>query len=297
MRFVWPALLTVAVTVPLLSADEAYRAGILKWREQREARLKADDGWLTVAGLFWLRQGSNALGCDPASEIALPPGSAAAHVGSIEVRDRQITLRLEPGVSGSVGGRSVSGPTTLRPDSAGAPDVLEMGRLALFVIERDGRFAVRLRDRQSKARREFSGLSWYDVAEAYRVEARFVAYPKPKPVTVPNVLGSMETMPSPGYAEFVVQKQTVRLDGVLEDPADKQLFFIFRDATSGKETYHSGRFLYADLPKDGKLTLDFNKAYNPPCAFTAFATCPLPPRQNVLAVRIEAGEKTYGKGH
>ncbi len=297
MRLAWPTLLTIAVAVTPAPADEAYRAGILKWREQREARLRADDGWLTVAGLFWLREGENRFGSDPASEIALPAGSAAARAGTIELAGRQITLRLEPGVAGRVAGRAVAGPIALKPDSAGEPDVLELGRLSLFVIERDGRFAVRLRDRQSQARRAFTGLRWFDVSEAYRVEARFVQYPKPKPVTVPNVLGSMETMPSPGYAEFAIQKQTLRLDGVLEDLDAKQLFFIFRDATSGKETYHSGRFLYSDLPKDGKLTLDFNKAYNPPCAFTAFATCPLPPKQNVLPVRIEAGEKTYGKGH
>src|SRR5512143_384524 len=259
----------LAALAAVATADEAYRAGILKWREQREARLRADDGWLTVAGLFWLHAGDNRFGSDPASEIALPQGSAAARAGTVDLEGRQITLRLEPGVAGRVAGRPVSGPVAMKPDSAGQPDVLELGRLSLFVIERDGRFAVRLRDRQSQARREFTGLRWFDVSEAYRVEARFVRYPRPKPVTVPNVLGSMETLPSPGYAEFAIQKQTVRLDGVLEELDAKQLFFIFRDATSGKETYHSGRFLYSDLPRDGTLTLDFNKAYNPPCAFTA----------------------------
>jgi uncharacterized protein (DUF1684 family) len=295
-RLAWLTLLATAVAAPppAAAADEAYRAGILKWREQREARLKAEDGWLAVAGLFWLRDGANVMGSDPASGIALPSGAAPARTGTIELAGRQVTLRLEAGVAGRLGGSPVSGPVALRPDT----DVLELGaRLSLFVIERGGRLAIRLRDRESQARRGFSGLSWFDVSDAYRVGARFVSYPKPKPVTVPNVLGKMETMPSPGYAEFVVQKQTVRLDGVLEDVDAKQLFFIFSDATSGKETYHSGRFLYADLPKEDKITLDFNKAYNPPCAFTAFATCPLPPKQNALPVRIEAGEKTYGKGH
>jgi uncharacterized protein (DUF1684 family) len=297
MRLVWPTLLTIALAAPASPADDAYRAAILKWREQREARLKADDGWLTVAGLFWLREGGNALGSAPGSAIALPAGAAPASAGTIQLSGRQVTLQLAPGVAGRVGGRLVSGSMTLKPDSAGEPDILELGRLSLFVIERGGRLAVRLRDRENAARLQFAGLHWFDVSEAYRVTARYVSYPKPKPVIVPNVLGRMETMPSPGYAEFMVQKQTVRLDGVLEEPDAKQLFFIFSDATSGKETYPSGRFLYADLPTGDTVTLDFNKAYNPPCAFTAFATCPLPPKQNVLRVRIEAGEKTYGKGH
>lgn len=293
----WSTLLWAILAVSPALADEAYRAGVLKWRAEREERLKADDGWLTVAGLFWLHAGSNGIGSDPASDIVLPTGPSRA--GAVELDGRKITLRLEagPAAAARVGGRVVAGPVTLKPDSAGEPDVVELGRLRLFVIERGGRFAIRLRDRESQARREFSGLRWFDVSEAYRIGARFVPYPKPKPVTVPNVLGRMETMPSPGYAEFAVQGQTVRLDGVLEEPDAKQLFFIFADATSGKETYRSGRFLYADMPSGEKVTLDFNRAYNPPCAFTAFATCPLPPKQNVLPVAIEAGEKTYGKGH
>jgi len=124
----------------------------------------------------------------------------------------------------------------------------------------------------------------------YRVEARFVSYPQPKPVKVPNVLGQSESMPSPGYAEFTLNGKAVKLDGVMEDPQAEQLFFILRDQTSGKETYGAGRFLYAELPKAGKIVLDFNKAYSPPCAFTPYATCPLPPPQNWMPVRVEAGE-------
>ena len=297
MRITWSILLTLAATVAPVVAEEAYRSEILKWREQREARLKADNGWLTVAGLFWLHEGASRFGCDASNEIVLPAGTGPARAGTIELAGRQIVLRLEPGVEGRLAGRPVSRAVPLRPDTAGQADELEMGRLTLFVIERGGRFAVRLRDLESQARREFTHLSWFEVSESYRVVGRFVPYPKLKPVTVPNVLGTMETMPSPGYAEFVIAQQTVRLDGVLEEMDAKELFFIFRDQTSGQETYQSGRFLYADLPKDGNVTLDFNKAYNPPCAFTSYATCPLPPRQNILAVRIAAGEKTYGKGH
>ncbi len=290
----------VAVLVALAAAapaDEAYREQIRKWRAQREARLKAEDGWLSVAGLFWLREGPNRFGADPTSDIVLPAGSAAGKAGTFELRERQTTVRLEPGVSGRIGTRPVAPPTVLRSDAGGKPDVLEIGRLSLYVIERGGQVAIRLKDRDSAARREFTGLKWFEVSESYRVEARWVQYPVFKPVRLPNVLGKVESMPSPGYAEFTLNGATLRLDGVLEEPQAEELFFILKDETSGKETYGAGRFLYASLPKGGKVVLDFNKAYNPPCAFTAYATCPLPPKQNWLPVRIEAGEENYGKGH
>jgi uncharacterized protein (DUF1684 family) len=279
------------------AGDEAYRDQIRRWREEREARLKADDGWLTVAGLFWLHEGENRFGCDPSLEIVLPAGSAPDRAGSFELKSGRTTVRLEPGVRALVGGRALTEPRVLHSDAAGQPDVLEMQRLSLYLIERGGQFAIRLKDKEAAARREFTGLHWYDVSESYRVEARWVQYPEFRPVRLPNVLGKMETMPSPGYAAFSLGGTALRLDGVLEDPRAEELFFILKDQTSGKETYGGGRFLYAALPKAGKVVLDFNKAYNPPCAFTAYATCPLPPRQNWLPVRIEAGEKAYGKGH
>jgi uncharacterized protein (DUF1684 family) len=161
----------------------------------------------------------------------------------------------------------------------------------MYVIERGGRFALRVKDPESARRRSFRGLDWFPVRESYRVTARFVPYEPPKAIPIANVLGTVEPMPSPGYVVFSLNGREFHLDPVLEDPAAKELFFIFRDETAGKQTYPAGRFLYADLPKDGRVVLDFNKAYSPPCAFTSFATCPLPPRQNRLDVRIEAGEK------
>jgi uncharacterized protein (DUF1684 family) len=183
----------------------------------------------------------------------------------------------------------------LRPDSSGSPDVVSLGRLTLFVIERGGRLGIRLKDRESPLRKAFTGLRWFEVKEEYRVAARYVSYPEPKAIKVPNILGQSEAMPSLGYAVFERDGQEVRLEGVLEEKDARQLFFIVRDQTSGKETYPAGRFFYADLPKDGRIVLDFNKAYNPPCAFTPYATCPLPPPQNWMPVRIEAGELSYGK--
>jgi hypothetical protein len=275
-------------------ADEAYRAEVQEWRDQREARLKADGGWLTLAGLFWLKEGPNRFGTHPASDIVLPEGSAPARAGSFNFVAGRTTLNLASGVAGTIDGQAITGPRSMRPDTSGEPDVLELGSLTMYVIERGGRFGIRVKDKNSPVRRDFSGLSWFPIDEAYRVEARWVSYPVPRPLTVPNVLGETTTMPSPGHAEFELHGEAVRLEGVLEDPQSLELFFILRDRTSGESTYGSGRFLYSDLPRQGRVVLDFNKAYNPPCAFTPYATCPLPPKQNWLPVAVRAGEKAYG---
>jgi hypothetical protein len=172
--------------------------------------------------------------------------------------------------------------TKMGPDNS-----ITAGDLTFSVIERSGRYGVRLKDNHSRLRAEFHGQHWFPVRESYRVQARFVSYEQPKSMTVPNILGSTYQLPSPGYAVFTLEGRELRLEPVVED---KELFFIFRDLTAGKETYGSGRFLYAELPLDEKVELDFNKAENPPCAFTPYATCPLPPKQNILPVRVEAGE-------
>ena len=169
--------------------------------------------------------------------------------------------------------------------------MLVLGPVSLQVIERGGRFGIRMKDNQSAQRRAFAGLTWYPVSEAHRVVARFVPHSEKKTIAIANVLGQEDQMASPGYAVFKIGDKEVRLDPVLEEPDAKELFFIFKDQTAGRDTYPAGRFLYTDLPKDGTVVLDFNKAYSPPCAFTAYATCPLPAPQNRLAVRIEAGEK------
>lgn len=277
------------VMVVAIGAD-SYQSSMEAWRSKREAALKADDGWLTVTGLFWLKDGVNRCGADPSGEIALPEGSAPAHVGTFELHNGATTFRAEPGVATVVNGKPAAS-VRLKSDTDGKPDQVTIGDLTMFVIHRGTRYAIRLRDKNSKLRKEFTALHWYPVREEYRVTAKFVSYDTPHHLTVPNILDETEEQPSPGYAVFNLEGHEYRLHPVLED---NQLFFIFRDLTSGKETYPSGRFLYADLPKDGKVTLDFNKAYNPPCAFTPYATCPLPPPQNRLQIRIEAGELTYG---
>ena len=277
-----------------LPPDPAYRAETNKWRANREARLKSDGGWLQVVGLFWLKEGSNSFGTAAGNAIVLPAGSAPARAGIFELRAGKTTVRMDPGVDATVDGRPVT-VRELRPDVPGPADVVTLGpRLTLHVIERGGRYGIRLKDRESALLKEFKGLRWFPVQEDYRIEARFVPYTPPKTIPVPNILGQVEDLPSPGYAAFTIGGREVHLDPVLEEPGATELFFIFRDETSHKETYPAGRFLYAPMPKDGRVTLDFNKAYSPPCAFTPHATCPLPPKQNRLPVRIEAGEMYSG---
>ena len=282
--------LAAAVLAVAAATTSPYVAEVEQWRAKREERLKADGGWLTVTGLFWLKDGANTLGSAPGSTIVLPT-SAPAKVGSIDFTGGKATLRVEPGVPLTSGDKPVT-TMALRADTAeGGPDVLVLGPLSMQVIERGGRYGIRLKDNDARQRREFAGLKWYPVSEAHRVVARFVPHATPTTIPIANVLGQEDQQPSPGTAVFTIAGKEVRLDPILEAPDAKQLFFIFRDATAPRDTYPAGRYLYTDLPKDGMVTLDFNKAYSPPCAFTAYATCPLPPRQNRLAVRIEAGEK------
>jgi uncharacterized protein (DUF1684 family) len=279
-------LLTLAMAAAVPAPDPSYRSSLEQWRREREARLRAEDGWLSVAGLFWLEQGANTFGSGPSQAIILPADAAPERAGALNLAGRRVTVHLEAGVAATLNGQAVT-TAELRPDSA---DVLVLGRLRLQVIERGDRFGLRMRDPEAPQRRAFTGLEWYPVQESYRVTARFVPAASPRSIPIPNVLGQVNHMPSPGRVVFTLRGRQLSLDPVLEE-GSPQLFFIFRDTTAGKGTYPAGRFVYADPPKEGKVVLDFNKAYSPPCAFTNFATCPLPPKQNRLNVAISAGEK------
>jgi len=271
-----------------------YQTEIERWRERQEAELRADDGWLTLAGLFWLEEGVNRFGASPDNEIVLPEDSAPDYAGSIAFHAGAATLHAEPSVGVSVGGKLVIGATQLRSDAEAESDLITLGDLTMVLIRRGARHAIRLWDRRSPARQAFSGRRWYPVREAYRLTAHFVPRDPPHTLAVPNILGETEPRLSPGYAAFTINGQAYSLDAVTEG---EELFFIFRDQTGGDTTYPAGRFLKAAFPQNGQITLDFNRAYSPPCAFTAFATCPLPPAQNRLALRVDAGEKKYGDGH
>jgi uncharacterized protein (DUF1684 family) len=271
----WRTLMATTLAGFTMLAASTYQSEIAAWRRTREEALKRDGGWLSVAGLFWLREGANHFGKDATNDIVLPDGPA--HAGIFELHDGKVTVQQDG---------------TTRELWADSLDVAKVGRLSLFVIKRSDKYGIRLKDPESEFRREFHGIEYYPAQEEYRVTAKFVAEPSKIPIT--NILGQTEPMESPGYVVFRVRGQDLRLRPVFEEADAKQLFFIFRDQTSAKETYGAGRFFYTDLPKDGQVVVDFNKAYNPPCAFTPYATCPLPPMENRLPVKIEAGEKKYG---
>lgn len=272
----------------------AYVRSIAEWRNAREARLKADDGWLTVVGLSWLEPGANVAGGSDSASVILPGGSAPARAATFTLTRDQVRFKAEPGVRFTLKGRPVT-ETALRPDTSGNPDVLALGTLRLILLKRGERYAIRVKDNASLARKRFTGLRWYPADPAWRISARFTPYPAPRKIAIQNVIGATEHVDSPGVVEFIREGKTYRLEPIAEG---SELFFVFRDATSGKSTYGAGRFLYADAPEGGTVLLDFNKAENPPCAFTAYATCPLPPKQNRLTLPVTAGEMKYpGAGH
>ena len=274
------------------ATDTAYQGAVSKWRQNYEASLKADDGWLTVAGLFWLHEGENRFGADALNDIVLPGGSAPAEAGSFVLHNRKVAVKVRSGVPITLSGKAVQ-TAELHPDAPA--DELKLGSLTLWVHASGERLGIRLRDENSKLRKEFTGLHWFPIDESYRVKARYVAYTPPKPVEIQNVLGDFDKGAILGYAVFTLHGQEYRLEATEDEPG--KLFFVFRDLTSGKETYPAARFLDADLPQNGSVVLDFNEAYNPPCAYNPYTTCPLPLPQNRLRVAIPAGEKIYQREH
>jgi len=282
----------------VVKVDEgAYRQQIEKWHTERAASLTKEDGWLTLVGLFWLKEGENRLGSDPAADIRLPQGKAPQHAGSLRVDKGVVTLVAEPQSGITSAGKPVTS-LVLKSDADEEPTVLNLGTLSFYLIKRGDQLGLRVKDKENPARTNFAGLEYFPVDSKWLIASKFEAYNPPKMIPITNVLGMVEDQPSPGRLVFDVAGKTYSLDAISEE-GTKELFMIFKDETSGKETYGAGRYLYAD-PADAKgiVQLDFNKAYNPPCAFTSFATCPLPPMQNKLALRVEAGEKQYAKsGH
>jgi hypothetical protein len=269
----------------MLAAGDRYHAQEEEWRRERERKLTAELGWLSVAGLFWLKEGANTAGSAPGLDIVLPSGPQ--RLGVFHLDAGRTRFAAEPGVRVLHQGRE-TGDVALRTDREGPPDRIAFDRLTLHVIHRGSRFGLRLTDSNSRFRRQFAGLRWFPVDPRYRVTARF--YPAPKRIPVPDILGGIERQESPGYVEFQLEGRALRLEPVW---SEKRLFFVLKDQTAGAETYPAGRFLYTDPPRDGRVLLDFNRTENPPCAFTPYATCPLPPRQNHLPIPIRAGERKY----
>jgi hypothetical protein len=275
---------------PVETADP-YPAEIARFREAREAVLKTDTGWLTIAGLFFLTSAETTFGSDQANDIVLPAG-APARAGTFTMLDGKVAVKAANGVSFVLNGNTITS-AELKSDGSGTPDRIVLQDLTLWVHQSGDRLAIRLRDKNNHLRREFTGLNWYPVKPEYRVAAEYVPYDTPKTMQIPNILGDIDTMVSPGTAAFVMDGRRMQMVAIADPDHPKELWFIFRDLTTGKETDPAARFLYAPLPEGGKITLDFNKSQNPPCAYNAFATCPLPPLENRMPVRVEAGEKIY----
>jgi uncharacterized protein (DUF1684 family) len=273
----------------------AYRKEIEDWRAKRTADLKKEDSWLSLVGLYWLKPGENRFGSDPGNPVILPEGKAPAVAGTLTLEGEKVHLSVQPGVALTADGKPVTPGMELNADAKGKPTMLQLGPLTFYVIKRGDRVGVRIKDKTSPMMANFKGIDEFPIRPDWRVVARFEPYKGTKKIPIANILGQVADEISPGAVVFDWQGKTYRLDALGDEEGG--LFFVFGDLTNGKETYGAGRFLDTESVKDGKVVVDFNTAYNPPCAFTAFATCPLPPAQNKMAVRVEAGEKKVAGGH
>ena len=287
-RVLIPALVLITASAafaqpPAASEQERINA----WRKSRVTELTADDGWLTLVGLHWLRDGVNRAGSGPDANLPLPQ-TAPASLGTFTLIGGKVTFAAAPGMSVTVDGKPFD-----KGELVLDKTVLASGSLRMLAIKRGPRIGLRVRDLANPARTAFTGVDSFPIDESSRVEARFEPFNPPKQVPIVNVLGDVIDTPSPGRLIFRLHDAEYALDAIVDDPAEPDLFVIFRDRTNGSSTYPAGRYLHVPLPVGGKTIIDFNQAYNPPCAFTAFATCPLPPKQNWLKTAVEAGEKNY----
>jgi uncharacterized protein (DUF1684 family) len=278
------------------SNPQTERATVEKWRTERVAELTNDTGWLNLVGLYWLAEGPNTFGRAASNTLVLDHPSLAPTAGTFVLANGHVTFNATPNSGITHGGQPVAS-IDMVSDAKESPTVVSSGPLRFFIIERAGKLGVRVRDVDSALRRNFHGLEYFPIDAAWALEARFEPYEPKKHITIVNILGLEEDMVSPGALVFTHQGKEARLDAVLESPDSTDLFVMFADATSGHETYGAGRFIHVPFAANGKTVIDFNEAYNPPCAFNNFATCPLPPFQNRLGLKVTAGEKKYaGEG-
>jgi len=292
--------LTLSFAADTTATATSWKTELLAWRAQQAKELQAPNGWLTLVGLEWLKPGDNSFGSAKGNALVVP-APTAAHLGVVRLTGD--ALQLQPPSGGYPKGLLVDGvapanPQNLAADDSGHPSKITMASVTITVIHRGDRYALRIKDSKSTARLQFHGLKWYPPNETYRVLAKWVPYNPPHHVSIPTILGTEMMSDIPGAAEFTLDGKTLHLEPVMESPEDKELFFILRDTTSKSETYGAGRFLYTELPdhgltQPGEVWLDFNRAENPPCAYTPYATCPLPPPQNRLQVAIPAGQQRY----
>jgi len=280
-----------AETPKAAAPADPYIAEVTKFRQDRETNLTGNAGWFTISGLWFLTQPQTTFGSDPLNDIVFP-ASAPPRAGTFDVRDGKVTVTAAPGVTFQLDGKPVT-TMQVKSDVPGPADRLMLGKDLQFWVHNSGdRLSIRLRDQNSALRKTFAGLSWFPIDPAYRVEATYTPFDKPKIVDVASLVGDSDKTPIPGLVKFTLKGQEYALEPFAE-PDDPQFWFVLRDLTSQSETYPAARFLYADAPVNGKLMLDFNKTVNPPCAYNPYTTCPLPTEQNRLRTRIEAGEMKY----
>jgi uncharacterized protein len=285
-------IVLAAISVPVVVRSQGhvnavYQREVEKFRAAEIKDLKSN--WLVLAGLFWLKPGANSFGTASDNPIVLPSGTAPAKAGVFELKGDEVTLKMQPGIAATIDNQPVT-TAKLQADTSGKPTVVALGRLRMHVIKRGQRIGIRVKDLQSPALRNFTSLQFYPIDPAYHITATWVPSDGKRKIDVPDILGDVTPTIVPGEARFTLDGQQLKLTALSGDPA-KGLFFVFNDATSKTDTYPAGRFLETDAVEDGTVVLDFNKAYNPPCAFTPYATCPLAPKENRLAVAIPAGEK------
>ncbi len=265
-----------------------YEADNMQWRAERLESLRGPTGYLNLAGLFWLEEGAVAIGSSDSNDIVFP-AAAAAHVGDLEVTSEGVLLTVAEGVEVYSDGNKVS-TILIADDTTDAPVTISHASMAWIIIKRDNRFALRLRDYEHPAIAAFPSIEYYPIDPELRVLATLKRFVTPKVLQVDTVIVGLGWQPeSPGVVEFELDGQLMQLEAYA---SGDELFFVFGDLSSGRETYPAGRFLYADVPAEGETTvLDFNRAYNPPCAFNDFATCPVASPKNRLPIAIAAGEK------
>ncbi len=274
------------------TVDPAYQQSFEKWKDELVDDLKQE--WLPLAGLFWLKPGENSFGTDPKNAVVFPKGPA--HAGSFTLQGKIVTATFGPDANAAIVGKPVI-TAELKPDTTGNPTVVELGNLRLHVIVRGERIGIRLKDLESDAVPQYHGPQFFPLDLSYRVTATWLPSDGKQTVDVPNVLGDVSPTPIAGTAVFKINAQELKLTDLGGDAASG-LFFVFSDPTSKTDTYPGGRFLKTDPVTNGTVVLDFNRAYNPPCAVTPYATCPLAPKENRLSVAIPAGEEYDHKhGH
>ncbi|HEV2681658.1 MAG TPA: DUF1684 domain-containing protein, partial [Rhodanobacter sp.] len=277
---------------------DSYKQSIEQWHAGRVERLTAPSGWLSLIGLEWLKDGANRIGSAVDNDIVLKAGPAHLGVASL-AKNGEVHLVLASDSGALIDGKPAHEATLIDDVKAGdaTPTTVSFGTASFFVIDRDGRKGLRVKDSDAPSRKHFLGIDSFPIDPSWRIEATWVPATPGETLEMGSVIGTIDKYPVPGKLEFTRDGKHFEILPVIEEPGDKQYFIVFADRTSGKETYGAARFLYIDPPKDGKVVLDFNKAYNPPCAFTAFATCPLAPPENRLDMRVTAGEKKYRGEH